>query len=575
MAKRRETNQTRGSKVILPVGALAAAGLISYAALQFLPTSPTPNNSRDGKVPIAIAQNDLKAFETLESEDVVNPALPEEDSYAWVGRAFFEEHPEWVFPDGRQISADDIIGRVLSRDIKAGSPFEVADFLPEGSRTGITGGIPTGKQGFFLDSQDIPGLRFLKKGDRFDLLANPAENEEIPTIEYGILLGGIKARAGKPLPLNGVQILVQDAELIALATNSRMTTRGGLTLSTENSRVAADIKQERVMIAIDPLEAIPLTKALGDKSRIHMVTRSGQAVEKVAVKDPLEGLIPVASNSISIEPFQSIRASDLSDGDTGELRQYYFKPEDVRESWLRNADQLIGRVVKKRMEPGYIFSEEDFLGDGTLITDVKAYDAIDPDSLVDGTKSEWVARVAARDLRAGRTIQEGDLFPPGTPAGIAAAIPKNRLAMTIDLATVRGSVDLKRGDYFDLLCTDTANLAESLQGVEVSPELSGNLNGSQINRVIANMALVIQTMETHLVVAVKPSEVSEVAKAIASQAMVYCVTRGENSKLDGTAESADSDSAELTSDPNPLDQISTTETLIGGERVIRAYGGSK
>ena len=251
----------------LTFGIVRAAGWLDQTA----PLAQEP--SREGMLPVPKSLVNLNAFDVVQREDVYDRSLGD-DSYFWLPKAQVEDHPEWI------TRVDQVIGRVMARDKRADFVFQAKDFLPEGSRSGIAGGVPAGKQGFFLDAEKVPGLRFLKSGDRFDLLASQPDESKEANSEYGLLMGGIKVRGGKPIPLTGVRILVQNAEMIALATNRSMTTQGGLELTDTDSRGRStnNTKDERVCIAIDPAEAVPLTGALGEELEIHMVTRSGQQI---------------------------------------------------------------------------------------------------------------------------------------------------------------------------------------------------------------------------------------------------------------------------------------------------------
>jgi hypothetical protein len=65
----------------------------------------------------------------------------------------------------------DVIGRVLDHDKEPGYVFTEADFLPPGTREGITAGIPAGKRAVRISADKVDGLYGLHAGDRFDLLA--------------------------------------------------------------------------------------------------------------------------------------------------------------------------------------------------------------------------------------------------------------------------------------------------------------------------------------------------------------------------------------------------------------------
>ncbi|QDS89108.1 hypothetical protein EC9_33050 [Rosistilla ulvae] len=546
----------------LTYGIVRAAGWLDRAA----PLAQKP--SREGMVPVPKALVDLRAFDVVRREDVYDLSRGEE-SYFWLPKEQVESHPEWF----RRV--DQIIGRVMARDKRADFVFSEKDFLPEGSRSGIVGGIASGKQGFFLSAEKIPGLRFLKSGDRFDLLASLPKKSEPPSSEYGLLMGGIKARGGKPIPLNGVRILAQNAEMIALTTRRIMTTQGGLQLDATDTRgrTVNNAKDEQVAIAIDPAEAVPLTQALGDDLEIHMVTRSGQEAPLANDINRLEGRIPMPATAVAVEAFQPIRASDLAEPTTGELRQYYFEPADIQDGWIARPEDLIGRVLRRGVEPGYIFSEQDFLPPGSLIKEIEAYQQIAVDDLVDGSRSNWVGRVASRRLTAGTSLSDADLFPVGTPPGLTAAIPADRMALTVDLSDVQGVEELSRGDRCDLLASANVDLQQTLQGVELSPALLGELQSRAVNRVLATDAIVVQRRDQHVVLATRPDEVSAVARALAQKQTVFCVARSHPSELASLTPAIDATATSdgLESDPDPLSGIAITESIVGGNRVVRGY----
>lgn len=436
-ARRRPSSSNPLPKILIAVLVVCVFGILLYGfassagwfAAEQTPVSSKP--SREGRVPVPRSLVGLKAFEKVKREDVFDRELGD-DSYFWLPKATVDQHPEWV------TSVDQIVNRVMARDKGTDFVFKKSDFLPEGSRTGITAGVPPGKQGFFLDVEKIPGLRFLKQGDYFDLLASLPEESQDGTTEYGLLMGGIKVRGNKPIPINGIRVLVKGGQMIALTTHRSMTTQGGLELVTtdENGREIRNQRQERVAIAIDPQEAVPLTQALGDDLKIHMIAQSGQQSEPGLTKNELDGLVPFPANAVEIKAFSTITAQDLAEPLSGELRRYFFKPGDTLNSWIPKVDDLIGKVVSRDIEPGYIFSESDFLEDGCLIQPIKAFQTISIKDLVGRGNTELVGAVAARDLEAGLKVTSKDVLPAGS---LIQAVKANQLLTPTDLVGGRDS----------------------------------------------------------------------------------------------------------------------------------------
>ncbi|OUT54427.1 MAG: hypothetical protein CBB71_22005 [Rhodopirellula sp. TMED11] len=632
MVNRRRTNSNLLPRVVVIAGVLLVGGVLTYAigaqagwftAAQTQPQKP----SREGMVPVVRTLKDLRAFDTISVRDIYDLKL-QDDSFAWMPKNYVQQHP------GLFTNLDKIVGRVMARDLGSDNRITERDLLPTGSRSGLSGGVPEGKQGFFIDASQVAGLRLLKNGDRFDLLASlPKETQQVGS-EYGLLMGGIKVRDGKPIPLNGVRVLAQNAQMIAVTNRNDMTTRGGMNLGATDGRGRSNNTAEQVAIAIDPTEAVPLTQALGDKLAIHMVARSGQETQHSRDADLLNGRIAMPASAIAIEAFQPITASDLSEPTTGILRQYYFQPDDIQDNWIARPEDLIGRVVGGPIEPGYIFSESDLLPSdslvnpvdayqtitasdlvdgnrsnwvgrvtavalqqgsqivednllpsGSLISNIPAYQAIAASDLVDGHRSNWVGRIAAVDLEQGSQIAESQLLPAGSPPGIAAAIPDDRMALTLDTKDLRGASQLSRGNHCDLLSSTSVDLTSALGAIEVSPQLLSSIGSKSVNKLLATGAMVIHVESQQVVLAVVPDEISRITKALAAKEAVFCIARAsepmrpKDQHAGATVEpqlaSQKQFANELASDPDPLSQIQVMETMIGGQRKLQAFRGDK
>ena len=618
MRRRSTPSKSPAVRLLMAVGILASGGLLTFGGLDYfglLNASQTaPQNSRAGLVKVPKSLRSLTALAKVTREDVYDLGRGD-DSYFFMSAERVAAHPEWI------TNPADIIGRVMARNKRADLVFTERDFLPEGSRTGLSGGVPEGKQGFFLDASKIPGLDLLKMGDRFDLLASlPDEAQKQQQGEFGLLAGGIKVRGGKPIPLSGVRLLVQNAEMIAVTRGRQMTTQG-ITELPEVARSGAT----QITIAIDPAEVVPLTQALAADRSIHCVARSGQndadATSSSALQ--LSGMIAFPATSRPLKAFSRITADDLADVDTGELRTYYFPKSSVRDEWIMTVNDLIGRVVARDISAGFIFSEDDFLPESAVIRDVKAFTRIGADDLVDSRQAkeyigrvaardfnaglvfseddllpesavirdvkaftrivaddlvdsrqanEYIGRVAARDLTQGAPIKDSDLLPPDAAAGIAGGTPKDRVAISIDLKTVHGIGDLSRGDQFDLLASRLVKPGEELAklGADVkvsgSPIASSKLMDQARNTVLARDAMVVDISEKTATVAVLPSDVPGITKAFTLEASIFALLRSGQ---------PGSERHSLESDPDPSGGVTIVEEIVGGKRTVRVFTNSK
>lgn len=504
--------------VLVGLGA-AALGAVSYLGL-FTPQEMVVKENREGMVPVPKSLVALRAFDKVNREDVYDRTMAD-DSYFWLPKDLVDAHPEWV------TRVDQVIGRVMARDKRAEFVFSEKDFLPKGSRVGLSGGVPDGKQGFFLDAEQIPGLRLLKIGDRFDLMASLPEESANAEAEYGLLVGGIKARGNKPIPLNGVRLLVQSGTMIALTNGRSMTTQGALEFDAVDSRgrPTTRIQGEQVAIAIDAEEVVPLTQALGDQLKIHAVARSGQTVEKTPTVDQLAGLIAFPAAAVTIKAFRPITAQDLAEPLTGELRQYYFKPNAVSDDWIGSVGDLLGRVVRRDIDAGYIFTED-------------------------------------------------DLLPKGAPSGISGGIPQGRMAMTINAETVAGLAELSRGNRFDLIASDSFDLQKALGSrVSVGGSVLASVGEKAINTLVAVNALVVDRQGDRVTLAIRPSEVAGLTKSLALKSSLFSIAKPGNGDI--VENQISSPATELTSDVNPLANIAITEMIIGGNRRVSAFRKSQ
>lgn len=575
--RRRSRGMSPLAKFATAVAILAAGGLLTFGGLRYfglLNTVETPTaqaKSREGMVRVPKSLAALKAFTKVRREDIHDLALGD-DSYFWLPKDVVQQNPGWI------LNRDEIIGRVLAHDKEADFVFQEKDFLPKGSSTGLSAGVPPDKQGFFLKAEQIPGLRLLKMGDRFDLLASLPEESQNADAEYGLLTGGIKARGGKPIPLNGVRLLVQDGQMVALTGGSKMTTQGGLEFSQPETRGrrSANQNDEQVTIAIDPSEVARLTQALGADLAIHCIARSGQSNEKLQREDPLEGMVAFPATARSVEAFSEITAADLTEPLTGELRQYYYPPEAVRDGWLPTVDQLVGRVVRRDIDAGYIFSESDFLPANAVTREIQAYTRIAADDLADPAEaSEWVGRVAARALNAGEALAEKDLLPAGASPGVSGGTPAGRMALTVPSESVRGLNVLSQGDRFYVITSVPFDIKKEVgSNVQLAAYTrgAGDIHQKATNTVLAEDAILVEQNDGTITIAVRGSEVAGITKALSLGLDVFSVAQsGRTIPADVEVEPTEA----ITSDPNPIGEVAIVEMLIGGKRTVQAFRKSE
>jgi Flp pilus assembly protein CpaB len=188
-----------------------------------------------------------------------------------------------------------IIGRVMDHDKPAGYVFTEDDFLPKGTRAGLTAGIPAGKRAMRVPADKIPGLVGLVAGDRFDLVSTiPVDASNATSLAGGGLYGKqleLQARLSNWQKQATVRVVVQNGDVVQAMT-TRQVPIANSTL-TQGTIIRYKPVQE-VVIAVGPSEVAKLSEALAVGADIECVPRSGRP------DDPKNSFTP---DSSPVSPF--------------------------------------------------------------------------------------------------------------------------------------------------------------------------------------------------------------------------------------------------------------------------------
>ena len=173
-----------------------------------------------------------------------------------------------------------------------------ADFLPQGTREGLVGGIPAGKRAIRIPADKIDGVFGLRAGDRFDLVATMPIDASRGSQAFNV--GGVygdqlalQARLSNWQKQATVRVMVQNGVIV-----EPMTTREVPMVQSslaEGGRIRMRPVQEGV-IAIEPEEVARLTEALAVDAKISMIPRSGRP------DDPVDSTTP---DLLPVSPFTS------------------------------------------------------------------------------------------------------------------------------------------------------------------------------------------------------------------------------------------------------------------------------
>ncbi|MEQ8767917.1 MAG: hypothetical protein RL885_28695 [Planctomycetota bacterium] len=254
------------------VGILWAAEKIELPALDKLVGKEKPKeNLLEGKVPVPVAARFIPAYEKVSKDDL------------WDLQRQTIKFVYLTAPVGGGIvkNASDILNRVLRKDKEPGYVFFESDFLPKGTRPGITAGIPPGKVSHRVSADKIHGLHGLNPQDRFFLIATyPLEDEretpfsQLPLQGAQKLLAEVQDRSNNASNKARVEIIVRDGYVVT-AVQTRNSTKTVNTLT--SGKVTRNSPVQEMVIALDPQESVKLAEALALKAEITCSALSGNA----------------------------------------------------------------------------------------------------------------------------------------------------------------------------------------------------------------------------------------------------------------------------------------------------------
>ena len=128
------------------------------------------------------------------------------------------------------------------------------------------------------------------------------------------------------------------------------------------------------------------------------------------------GMIAVPRSLRTIPAYAVVTPEDVTGPDTGDM---YFPPGKIPKVVVADRSQIFFRVTSKQKEPGYLFSEADFL-------------------------------------------------PKGTRPGVAAGVPEGKRAMTLEADKLNGVYGLQLGDHVDLVASIPLDKLSSFGGADWS-----------------------------------------------------------------------------------------------------------
>lgn len=263
---------------MLVIGAAAAVGtilLLGDVKLPFLDRSVQAQASkktedRTGKIAVPILVRTVAAYTMVPRTSLIDPKT-QQYVVRWIDA-------EAVKEKGFVTDVNEILGRVMARDKEPTYAFKESDFLPKGTRPGPAAGIEPGMRGMSISLDKVSGLRGLKRGDRFDLVAVKSATKNGSVDSSQTNPAGVDARNNQKLWGASNKVLVQNGKIVVpFPVPGEEATRA---------------KNAEVYIQVAEGEADPLTEALAVDAQLICFVRSnipgGDATPLPLVDAPAE-----------------------------------------------------------------------------------------------------------------------------------------------------------------------------------------------------------------------------------------------------------------------------------------------
>jgi len=257
------------------VGTLAAMGEVDLSFLPFFNKPVVEENViPPGSIAVPVSAVEIPAYTKITREHLFN-AAKRDFAVVYINRE--------QISDGMLVNFTDIVGRVLDHDKPAGYAFTEKDFLPKGTREGMTAGIPPDKRAYRLEASRIQGVHGLQAGDHLDIVAS-IPLEKTKQVQKPLALDN--RPAAEPTKYAEIRVIVDDGVIV-----SEVSARAAVTSSSSLLRGSQARAQpvEEIVIAVDPTEVPELMKAVALDYPLSAVARSGHAEDSGASQIVVEG----------------------------------------------------------------------------------------------------------------------------------------------------------------------------------------------------------------------------------------------------------------------------------------------
>ncbi len=535
-----------GTLLILLVGGGILAGMWATGVLE-MPWAYRGQRVPEGTIPVPMSSRVIPRYTMVEREHLMDLRTGE-----WTVQFL----PPNQVPDGVLTHISQVRGRVTAAEKPAGFFFVEADFLPRGTRPGISAGVPEGKRALSLEASRLRGVRSLEAGDRIDLLAS-IPLELLPY--FGGMDSGWRAENVLSAAASGrerrteTRMLAGDAVVVEPVTTREIPTASG---SLTEGTVTRMVPVQEIVIAVDRADVALVSEAVDQQLSITAIAHSGRPAGDVAeTLEEGQVLVPVAARSVPA--YSRLVREDLVDVRTRfETTIPMHRDEVERLGIVASIPEALGRVVARDILPGEFFSED-------------------------------------------------QLLAPGANPGVTAGIPPGKRAFTLDAQGIRGAHALGLGDRFDLLVSipldwsqtrpfgasmrlDTASLLSAVgnlqkqavvrvvvhNGTVISPVVATKVNlPARLSQSREAMQQLAESAE-QMIVAVAPDEAGRLAEAVALGLELAVVPRGNHDIPADQQPLQELVSEDSFGGWNPLEGMKTIEAMVGGNRQVFLLPGN-
>ncbi len=262
------------------------------------------------------------------------------------------------------------------------------------------------------------------------------------------------------------------------------------------------------------------------------------------------GLVAVPTPGVAIPAYARITRDHLWDAKNQRMAVVYLPPRAVTREMLVKLSDIIGRVLDHEKRPGYVFTDADFL-------------------------------------------------PQGTREGLVAGIPPGKRAIRIPADKVEGVYGLHAGDRFDLVATLPIDPGRGSQSFNVGGVYGGQLAlQAQLSnwqkqatvRVMVQNGVVVEPMTTRqepvmqtslegravrmrpvqeVVIAIEPEEVARLTEALAVEAKIAMIPR--SGRPDDPGDSVTPDLYPVSPFTGPGAATSPVESDLAPEETASAF----